>query len=122
MKFALLVALAMLCLNSTAAKPGKGSKGDGKCHMSPEDVAELIAKLEPCLEEIDELTEEIVDEYYDQYSEEEQEDDYAGSDDEYSKGWDKQEWGNWGKDWLAEKDDAYDDYKGSDKSDDDYGK
>ena len=63
---------------------------DGKCHMSPEDVAELIAKLEPCLEEIDELTEEIVDEYYDQYSEEEQEDDYAGSDDDYSKGWDKQ--------------------------------
>ena len=33
-----------------------------------------------------------------------------------------QEWGDWGKDWLAEKEDAYDDYKGSDKSDDDYGK
>ena len=32
----------------------------------------------------------IVDEYYDQYSEEEQEDNYAGSDDDYSKGWDKQ--------------------------------
>merc|ERR1712117_632321 len=52
--------------DSISAKPGKGIKkpkrpsGDGKCHLSPEEVGELVSELGPCMADVDEVTTDIV--------------------------------------------------------------
>merc|ERR1712117_403612 len=65
-KIACVLAIAMLMTDSISAKPGKGIKkpkrpsGDGKCHLSPEEVGELVSELGPCMADVDEVTTDIV--------------------------------------------------------------
>merc|ERR1712117_450296 len=65
-KFACVLAIAILMVDIISAKPGKGIKkpkrpsGDGKCHLSPEEVGRLVSELGPCMADVDEVTTDIV--------------------------------------------------------------